>query len=277
MIPLTIRSIGRYHRVERMCQLFHETGVNLSLGGLEYCRLLDPEGRVVWDAPPDRPFLGLILPGMRSDFSYGPERDNWVAMVEGLPLRWGRRPGDVEIGWGEDWFAVPIRFSLSRVQAEALSHRFARLARAFRAPTPSARFLAQADLLAVLAPFVESLETKSTETPAERLKGLVDAEPGSRDTFAHLAGRCGYSPDHLRRLFLERYHTTPRAYRLHARAAFAMDLLAHTDATVAEVAEQAGYDHPAHFARAFRAVYGLTPRDAIRRYRFGLPAEPMVD
>jgi AraC-like DNA-binding protein len=206
---------------------------------------------------------------MCNDFEYGPGRRNWVLMFDGIPVRWGHAPGEAEVRCGEDWVTVPIRFRLSPNRAASLERRFESMSRAVRAPTPAARFVAQADLLAVLRVFVEQGAEPAGESPAEQLKAMIDSEPGGRDTLAHMAVRCGYSADHLRRLFVRRFHTTPREYRAQARAAFAMDLLAHSESTVSEVAERAGYEHAAHFARAFRAVHGMSPREAIRRYRFG--------
>jgi AraC-like DNA-binding protein len=268
MEPVTIRSIGRYDRMERRRQIFQQTGLCLGVSGLRSCRVTDPQGQLVWEAKQNEPFLGLILPGMCNDFDYGRNRLNWVAMFDGVPVRWGQHPGEADIRCGEDWVTVPFRFQVSANRAEDLQRRFERMLRAFRAPTPAARFLAQTDLFAVLGTFVEQAGGVPGETPAERLKSVIDAEPGGRETLDHMATRCGYSADHLRRLFVRRFHTTPREYRAQSRAAFAMDLLANTELTVAEVAERAGYAHPAHFARAFRAIHGMTPREAIRRYRF---------
>jgi len=42
----------------------------------------------------------------------------------------------------------------------------------------------------------------------------------------------------------------------------AVDLLQHTDATVASVASQVGYQSEAAFGRAFKRTIGATPRSA---------------
>jgi AraC-like DNA-binding protein len=269
MLPLKIRNIGCYRHVQRHRQVFQQTGVCLGLSGVRSIRITNPAGELVWELAENEPFLGLILPGMVNDFEYGANRRNWVLMFEGVDVRWGENLGEADVRCDDDWVTVPIRFRLTPTRAANLERRFEQMAQAFRAPTPAARFLAQADLLAVLSVFIDRAGEPSGETPAERLKGMIDAEPGGRATLEHLASRCGYSADHLRRLFVRRFHTTPRDYRAQTRAAFAMDLLAHSQLTVGEVAEQAGYEHAAHFARAFRSVHGMSPREAIRRYRFG--------
>ena len=55
----------------------------------------------------------------------------------------------------------------------------------------------------------------------------------------------------------------------------ALDLLQRTDATVAAVGAEVGYDSEAAFSRAFKRVMGLSPR-AARQTPPQMPTAPAV-
>jgi AraC family transcriptional regulator len=71
---------------------------------------------------------------------------------------------------------------------------------------------------------------------------------------------CGYSSDHIRRLFEARFVVSPKAFRTNYRMHLAQDLLRLRDLNVQEVAEQLGYGHPAHFSTAFKKYVGQSPK-----------------
>lgn len=76
---------------------------------------------------------------------------------------------------------------------------------------------------------------------------------------AELAREVGVSPEHLVRLFARELGTTPGAYLRAERVAHAMQLLAHTGLSVAEIAHQSGFATPQHLAHCLRAATGQTP------------------
>jgi AraC family transcriptional regulator len=80
-------------------------------------------------------------------------------------------------------------------------------------------------------------------------------------TLSELARRAGLSPAHFHRAFAAALDETPRAYveRMRLEQA-AFRLLIH-DATLIEIALDCGFRNHETFSRAFRRVFGLTPRD----------------
>jgi AraC-like DNA-binding protein len=46
-----------------------------------------------------------------------------------------------------------------------------------------------------------------------------------------------------------------------------MELIANSRLSAKEIAFHCGFTHAAHLSTAFRRAFGLTPRDAIHRYR----------
>ncbi|TDP43391.1 AraC family transcriptional regulator with amidase-like domain [Zavarzinia compransoris] len=83
-------------------------------------------------------------------------------------------------------------------------------------------------------------------------------EPLPRDALAALAG---LSPRQLERLFSAALGMGPGRYYQNLRLERARSLLRQTALTVAEIAVACGFVSPAHFSRAYRALFGVAPRD----------------
>jgi len=106
----------------------------------------------------------------------------------------------------------------------------------------------------VLSPVVmASLDAVRAVWPA---KGPWHAVP-----LQQLADAAAVSPEYLCRAWTKDVGMSPvaalRAVRLY-RAAF---LLARSNLAVGQVAAVAGYESPFHFTRAFKAMFGMSPRD----------------
>lgn len=76
-----------------------------------------------------------------------------------------------------------------------------------------------------------------------------------------LATAAYLSPFHFARLFKKLTGTSPHAYLANLRIIAAQDLLATTDFPVTRIAGQVGFATSSHFAKAFRAATGFTPRE----------------
>lgn len=82
------------------------------------------------------------------------------------------------------------------------------------------------------------------------------AEPLS---VAEISRRVGLSARHLERLCLARLSATPARLYLELRLERARELLRFSDRPVMDVAVAAGFRSASHFARRFRALYGIAP------------------
>lgn len=87
----------------------------------------------------------------------------------------------------------------------------------------------------------------------------IDRRFGKWHQVTHYADRLGYSPRTLNRL--ARAHTGLSAKQLIDERVMleAKRLLSHADASVADIAEQLGFDDPSNFSAYFRSRAGLTP------------------
>ncbi|MER7930033.1 AraC family transcriptional regulator [Streptomyces sp. NPDC096057] len=95
---------------------------------------------------------------------------------------------------------------------------------------------------------------------------ILDTQTTREWTLTDLADVLRLTPSYLSRLFKDHTGLPPMAYLARRRAEQAAELLACTDATIAEIAEHVGWSDQNYFARRFKAHFGLTPSE----YRQGL-------
>ncbi len=89
----------------------------------------------------------------------------------------------------------------------------------------------------------------------------------SKVTLEELCMTLHVSGTHLKNCFKGVYGISIYAYIRSQKMQAAADTLLTTDSTVLEVAGQYGYDNGSKFAKAFRDVIGMTPREYRRRSR----------
>jgi len=75
-----------------------------------------------------------------------------------------------------------------------------------------------------------------------------------------MAARCGISLRQLERVFIERFHTTPKSWARKLRCNLARDLLAKGWTNKA-VAQELRFSDASHLCHEFRLEFGATPRD----------------
>ncbi len=81
-----------------------------------------------------------------------------------------------------------------------------------------------------------------------------------------LAKEINISEIYLRRLFNERYSTTPKQYIINMRINLAKQLLTETDFLVEEIALKCGFTSVYHFCRAFKNKSGVSPTEYRKKY-----------
>lgn len=112
-----------------------------------------------------------------------------------------------------------------------------------------------------------------------RIKAFIHQHLADPDLTAEtIAAAHHVSRRHLQRLFQRHGHSVA-AYVRHQRLALARRLLAEpalADEPIRAIAARCGFSHPEVFTRAFRARYGMTPRD-YRTRALGEPSEHATD
>ncbi|MGC2856253.1 GlxA family transcriptional regulator [Novispirillum sp. DQ9] len=93
---------------------------------------------------------------------------------------------------------------------------------------------------------------------------LMDSHIADPLGLEHLAALSGLGLRQFQRLFSERLGTTAMAFYRDLRLAKADDLLRQSPLSILEVGLATGFPNPAHFARCFRARFGLSPGEVRR-------------
>lgn len=108
--------------------------------------------------------------------------------------------------------------------------------------------------------------TAAQVTLAERVRTCLLAESEETLTLRSLSERFAVSEGQIKSSFARVYGMSPSAYLRAQRMWSAAALLRQTDRTVLDIAGQFGYDNASKFAKAFRDVVGVSPRE----YRAGV-------
>lgn len=102
-----------------------------------------------------------------------------------------------------------------------------------------------------------------------RSRSLLQREYREIRSVTDLAERTGFSPQYLCSLFRRHAGRTPYSYLTELRAREACHQLAHTDATVQEIAADLNFSDPYVFSKAFKRATGCSPTDYRQRAAAG--------
>jgi AraC-like DNA-binding protein len=123
--------------------------------------------------------------------------------------------------------------------------------------------------LALLEEYVrmarEGQDETNRESPSERGRRYLEEHSGEEDCLSAASRAAGITPQHLIRLFRQRYQITPGRYLWQTRVERGAGLLAATGLTVSEIADRCGFKNPFHFSRLLRKMQGLSPRQLRQR------------
>lgn len=75
-----------------------------------------------------------------------------------------------------------------------------------------------------------------------------------------IAANCGLNRSYFGTLFNKALGQTPQEFLINYRMIKATELLKLTQLSIQDIANAVGYANPLHFSRAFKNVYGLSPR-----------------
>jgi AraC-like DNA-binding protein len=240
--------------------------LTLALEGIDAWKVILPDGREL-APPPDYPWLALIPPNAETHFRMGEARRNWAMSFETAGLDYEAREGRIRLRSGQDWLSVPFLTAVPARRREALVALFEAMNAGWREGTPDGLFRARLALASVMAGMLDLASEPAKASPEEKFRDAIDRDESCRHNLADLARECGYSANHLRLLFERRFHLSPVQYRNRRRLQTAMELISGTRQSLPEIAGQTGFRHLSHLSAAFRSHYGITLREALRRYR----------
>lgn len=269
MIDFTINNIGHYSRAEKHKQVVHCPWLGFNVSGLKYTKLYHPDGSLIGEQQGDHPFFRFGLPGMRTKFEYGEDRENWVIMFDSIPVRYSATSNQmVELKDGNEWIQIPC---IKEVPPETLPRwqtEMRRMRELLLNPLPKNRFKAKLIILSMLDFILSDTLGSANETPAGKLKRLIDEDNEFEKSISQHSEECSYSRDHLRIQFQKEYQISPQEYRMQKRLACVMDYISNSVLTVNEIAIETGFEHTSHLCKMFKQHFGKTPGEAIKQFRY---------
>ena len=109
--------------------------------------------------------------------------------------------------------------------------------------------------------FGESRDYDSQVQTVNQVHELLISNLGQRYTIESLAARFHINQTTLKALFKQVYGLPVAAYMKQYRIRRAMELLQQSTLSVAQIAEQVGYENQSKFTQAFKSVTGMLPKD----------------
>jgi AraC family transcriptional regulator len=94
-----------------------------------------------------------------------------------------------------------------------------------------------------------------------RCRAFIDTHAAKLGSLQELAVAVRLEPESICRLFRRFQGTSPYQYLMRRKMTLAAEFLLDSGGLVKEAAERVGFNEPFHFARCFKAVHGITPRE----------------
>ncbi|MFV0263260.1 MAG: helix-turn-helix transcriptional regulator [Kluyvera sp.] len=103
------------------------------------------------------------------------------------------------------------------------------------------------------------VRTATTGKISSQIMRLIERDFRSRITLADIADSLAISQSYASRVFRKETGGTIQEYLMIRRVKYACDLLENTELSVAQVAEQSGFNHVTYFIRCFKELLGCAP------------------
>ena len=95
----------------------------------------------------------------------------------------------------------------------------------------------------------------------EALDSYISERCGEEISNTELGAIFGYHPFYISKVLKDRKGTTLRQYIISYRLKVAKRMLALTDKSAAEIAEETGFTDASYFAKSFKNAFGITPKE----------------
>lgn len=104
-------------------------------------------------------------------------------------------------------------------------------------------------------------KTFEKTSPADDLKFFLDMNYAEKFQLKDVAKNLGFHQNYLTRIFLEKYHVTPKKYLTDLKLKKACNLLTSTNLPINLIANALGFDDALAFSKKFHEVYKISPSD----------------
>lgn len=202
----------------------------------------------------------LFSPGAFQNYRISPEAKRWdLYYAHFLPkadwLSW--------LGWPELADGLMVLSIREPIMRRRIVQRLRDMVRLYRGSQPRRAKFAQNALEQALLWCDAINPARDVPQIDPRVRKAMDflgehaVEPFSEERLARVAG---LSPSRLRHLFRTQAGDSPRNYQEKQRLRRARDLLAMSQQTIGEIANELGFDNPFYFTLRFKKETGESPR-----------------
>ncbi|MGX8698336.1 MAG: AraC family transcriptional regulator [bacterium] len=108
---------------------------------------------------------------------------------------------------------------------------------------------------------VEGRTKRVREFYIQEAMGYIDRNYARDISMEEIAEACGLNRSYFGRIFKETMGQTPQQYLIQYRMTKAAELLRGSRISIGEVSRSVGYENQLHFSRAFKTVFGISPRE----------------
>lgn len=98
----------------------------------------------------------------------------------------------------------------------------------------------------------------------------IEDNYGNSISIEDIAAACGLNRSYFGKIFKDVIGKNPQEFLLNYRMIKATELLKHSRLSIGDISFAVGYDNQLHFSRAFKKLYGLSPRNWRNENRIGI-------
>lgn len=260
-MELKIHYAGVFHQAEHYIQRPNHLFLFFHVSGLKRISF----GKHELSLP--QPFCRLFFPEEVFEFEFSSRRENWV--IQFSSANFAEAGADhFKLETEQESVVLPKLIEVGSVGASSLKTRMSEIYATVHDPTSHNRILSSIYLMDIFKYYLEASSRNKQPSPAAELKRRIDELSGMLPSVSSLSRKCGYSADHLRVLFKHEYGVAPQEYRIRRIMARAMEMIAGSTRAVSDIAEDCGFKYLSHFSTLFRRIHGISPSEAIRRFRY---------
>lgn len=181
-----------------------------------------------------------------------------------LHINFSAPPREQHTPWLDEIGPLPVHLSLGDGFAP-MRHVFETCCLELSQSGAAHRLRIQAAIFELLAIVADSANRVRSRTPKldawQRMRLRLGSQLQAEMKVSRLARELGIGTDHFIRQFKQRFGTSPKAYRTHAKMREAARLLRAGDQSVKSIAYALGFPDTKAFSRIFKRTLGMIPSD----------------
>lgn len=112
-------------------------------------------------------------------------------------------------------------------------------------------------LIQFMADHRQQLTTKSSSI--DIIRYYIDCNITKNIKMSDISSICHYTPQHIIKIFKEKYGITPHRYILNSKLKISMPMLRGTNESIEEISNILGFSDPRHFSAQFEKFTGMRP------------------